>query len=100
MRLLRVLPASLPAYATLVPWACAVAQPSHANAVIVVISAAPGHALKSPAMMCCCEKLDAQAFISFIWVMRRVAESASRCVEKTFTGVPFTMICARATERE
>ena len=33
-------------------------------------------------------------------VVRRLAESASRCVEKTFTRIPLTRICTRATARE
>ena len=45
-------------------------------------------------------KLAAHAFSSPIWVTRREAESASRWVEKMFTVVPSTTICARATERE
>ena len=43
-----------------VPLALATAQASCATAVMLAISAAPGQALKSPAKMCCCEKLAAQ----------------------------------------
>ena len=67
---------------------------------MLLISVAPGHALKSPAMMCCCEYLPAQLFNSSICVARRLEESASRCVEKMFTRTPLTTICARATDRE
>ena len=64
------------------------------------ISPAPGQALKSPARMRCSEKPDAHAFSSFICVVRRELESASRCVEKTLTRMPLTRIWMRATARE
>ena len=64
-----------------------------------VDSLAPGQALKSPAGIRCSGYVAAQLLSSFIWVARRELESASRCVEKTFTRMPFTMMATRATER-
>src|SRR4029453_4110859 len=92
MRLFRVLPASLPEYAVAVPWLFAVAHASCANAVMLAISEAPGHALKSPIMMRCAENPDDHAFNSPICTTRRALESASRWVEKRFTRTPLPRI--------
>ena len=64
------------------------------------ISAAPGQALKSPAWMRCCEKLDGPALELAHLRGAAGAESASRWVENTLTRMPLTRIWTRATERE